>query len=711
MSTPFWQVWLGQTTNANPQGSGSDASVNSNVLKQTYINRFLDVSGTFTVRYDASINGNLYLGPNSRLGLGVTAPSFILDQSGTARMQSPNSASYTSSPHASQGNHGLVLTSTKATGGSAYSMGLGIDFISGAGYITTGFNSSGTSATQPLILNATGGDVGIGYINPTAALFVVGNQTITGSVATGANDAAAYYGNTVASFLNSVTSSAGGVSNAATIEIGALNRNILVGTPPTGTVYKYALTTSVIANGSDFEIKGITVGANTGANGTPVSRLYISPAGNVGIGTTSPAYNLDVSGNNRITGNLYMPGSPSIFFANNETISISGLTIPTYGLSWQTDTAFNSGGPTGFITSYGGLKFQTNGATKMAINNAGNVGIGTTSPAQLLDIAVTSGAANIRLCSSASAGYITSSFNAGVNSYVGIHSGANTTAALGTPQFVVSNNNYCGIGTTTPSYPLHITITGGGASGSGGYANNGGSGNSGTWGLGNMQIFLTGSIRIGDAVAYASDNRIKTNIIDIDESTIFTELIKFKPKTFTYKDTVKKGTNKIYGFIAQDVEAILPENITHCEEIIPNIYELADVNANIITLRTKSTSEFTPDPSGNPIEIKCYDGSNKEILCKIMRIIDDKRFEIDNLITESVTFVYGQKIKDFKNINKDDIYTLTTAAVKVLIPMVQTQQNQIQDLQTENAGLKSKNNELEVRLASLEARLSAAGIP
>lgn len=417
MSTPFWQVWLGQTTNSNPQGSGSDASVNSNVLKQTYINRFLDVSGTFTVRYDASINGNLYLGPNSRLGLGLTAPAYILDQSGTARMQSPNSASYTSSPHTNQGNHGLVLTSTKASPGTAYSMGLGIDFSSGAGYITTGFiNSSGTPTAQPLILNATGGDVGIGYKNPTAGLFVVGNQTVTGSATLGTYDAPAFYGNTVASFLNSVTaSSPNGVSNAATIELGALNRNVKTA-PSAGTVYKYALTTSVNnSTGCDFEIKGITTGANEGLDGTAVSRLYISPAGNVGIGTTSPTYKLDIRGTDTANGTLYVGGNaitssangvPSFsactIIANGTAGTICNSTAGNGGLDeFQSRSPFNICDP-GYSTYGIGLNmgiFRNTGdayiqcqAGNTGPRNiclqtyAGRVGIGTTSPAYLLDV-------------------------------------------------------------------------------------------------------------------------------------------------------------------------------------------------------------------------------------------------------------------------------------------------------------------------------------
>jgi hypothetical protein len=66
----FWPIWLGSSPNNNPAGSGQDASTNSNVLRQTYINGFLDVSSTSTFRYDVSINGNLFIAPNKKTYFG-----------------------------------------------------------------------------------------------------------------------------------------------------------------------------------------------------------------------------------------------------------------------------------------------------------------------------------------------------------------------------------------------------------------------------------------------------------------------------------------------------------------------------------------------------------------------------------------------------------------------------------------------------------------
>ena len=70
-----------------------------------------------------------------------------------------------------------------------------------------------------------------------------------------------------------------------------------------------------------------------------------------------------------------------------DTATIDTLTIPNYGITWQTNTSFEAGTPTGFISGYGGLRFQTLGQTRFAIKSTGNVGIGTTTPQFTLDVA------------------------------------------------------------------------------------------------------------------------------------------------------------------------------------------------------------------------------------------------------------------------------------------------------------------------------------
>jgi len=831
MSNAFWQVWLGQSANSNPAGSGADASINSNVLKQSYVNRFLDVSGTLTVRYDASINGNLSVGPLAKFGLGIVAPVYTLDQSGTHRIQCPVAGSATTTPDANPGNNGLVFTSTKASGGTNFSMGLGIDFSTGNGYINTGYNSGGSSA-QPLILQATGGDVGIGSATPTAALTVVGNQNITGTI-TGPGgstyNAGAFYtgGNTVASFLNAVTINSG-VTNAAVIELGSLNRDIL-STATANVTYKYALAYHTNSTGGDFEIKAITSGATYASNGTPASRLYITAAGNIGIGKTNPQYNLDVNGSAR--------------FVNNVTVTTAGES----GLTLQ-DTTTATSGYARFLSTNGSTYIQSGQAatsgsaapiyfTSMFNNNiwmtlsaTGYLGIGTTSPSGQLHvfrgsagtIATLAGNGgggnqyNLDLCSyinpsgtptnrisviddGAFSGHITfSSKTTGSenntmnewmriksNGYVGIGTtnptnflqiacnsstagsnppdgGANHGIVITSPKTgstpysmglgvdyaagygyinCAGNNAYqplclqargggnVGIGTTNPSYTLDVAgngrFTAGlkvqgslaenlstygapasyiNSGGGGSWASSpGGYGGSGIWG-----IWCQSRLACSEVWAN-SDRRIKTTITDIDGTESLTLLRQFQPKTYKYIDFVGCGPRTQYGFIAQEIQPFFPDGLNNVSDsFIPNIYEnTKQCDKTTIVLNNKTTDLFGADsngldPSGNPVKLLLFGDNNNRFETTITSILDEKTFTIKDSVDSTILFVYGTEVSDFHHINYQHINTISFSALKEIDVIVQTQQSQIQKLESENVDLKS-------RLASIEARLISAG--
>jgi hypothetical protein len=176
----------------------------------------------------------------------------------------------------------------------------------------------------------------------------VGNQNITGTI-TGAggsgNNAGAFYtgGNTVASFVNAVTINSG-VTNAAVVEIGSLNRDILSSVAANVT-YKYALAYHTNTTGGDFEIKAITSGASYNLDGTPVSRMYITASGNIGMGTIRPQYNLDVSGTGRFTsdvsinGNLIIGGALSV--QQMQSKNVINTTTTNYQLIVSEDLSLN----------------------------------------------------------------------------------------------------------------------------------------------------------------------------------------------------------------------------------------------------------------------------------------------------------------------------------------------------------------------------------
>jgi hypothetical protein len=124
-------------------------------------------------------------------------------------------------------------------------------------------------------------------------------------------------------------------------------------------------------------------------------KMRLTSSGNLGIGTTSPAYTLEVNGTARFstgitTGTLnsndiFLNQGKSIFsFSNTDKFVHNNNTVGHYSLSWPSDSA--TGGNFAYLSSFYGIKFFTGGQNRLLINRDGNVGIGTTSPAYTLHV-------------------------------------------------------------------------------------------------------------------------------------------------------------------------------------------------------------------------------------------------------------------------------------------------------------------------------------
>jgi hypothetical protein len=210
-------------------------------------------------------------------------------------------------------------------------------------------------------------------------------------------------------------------------------------------------------------------------------------------------------------------------------------------------------------------------------------------------------------------------------------------------------------------------------------------------------ILCNGNIAASNSATF-SDRRIKTNIQPITAFIALDTIRRIQPKQFTYKDTFMHGNNIQYGFIAQDICPIVPSIVENMQKFIPNIYEIAKVSANIITLQHASTNQIIMDHSNNiPVLIKTYDQNNNETISILVEILNDKQFTVFHALNDSTVFVYGQEINDFLTIDKDAIFTLSISALKhmdqelqetnkkvsLLESKVEWQEKQIKQIMTE----------------------------
>ncbi|MCX6746653.1 MAG: hypothetical protein NTU63_00790, partial [Candidatus Pacearchaeota archaeon] len=212
-----------------------------------------------------------------------------------------------------------------------------------------------------------------------------------------------------------------------------------------GTMYNY--TVGLIAN---MSISQSTSGVNYwGSNGSNIYNLTAY----IGIGTSSPAYNLHVNG-------TFASGTAPFFVLTNTGRVLGNLIFNN--MTNDSDSGIVRGRGTGGLDF---LYFGGGWFTGMTLDNAGKVGIGTTGPGELLHIYNTNASlnalSNIALetaggGSKALIGAIANSVSAG-DRKTSLYFSTYDQATGGTAERVrIDNLGNVGIGNSTPTAKLHV---------------------------------------------------------------------------------------------------------------------------------------------------------------------------------------------------------------------------------------------------------------
>ncbi|MBJ7536458.1 tail fiber domain-containing protein [Marinomonas transparens] len=415
---------------------------------------------------------------------------------------------------------------------------------------------------------------------------------------------------------------------------------------------------------------------NAGGNATVGGTTTLNNGVTVTGGATS-LKNTTVNGALNVTdaadfsGNVTVKGTTSLI--GNTTVS--GITTLTQGATVN-----------GIVTVNGDL------------NATGRLGIGITTPFSQLHIS--NGATAPTPTGNMTEGLVVSNGIGGAA--INIGAGWIESAYVNNAQVPVSlslnpKGGYVGIGTSSPLAPLHVmggvapTVTTGGVYFDSTQANLHGYG-----ATCENSIIAEHSIQALRFVA-ASDQRIKSNPLASHSTNDLKTLLQLRITDYQYLDKVKYGNKMSKGLIAQEVERLFPQAISHKTDFIPNIYAAAN---SIEVNEAKKQLTCTLDKAHGLIIgdlVKLITETNTELQKDVIEIIDEKTFIVKNWNEKAEKiFVFGQQVDDFHTVDYQQVSMLGISAIQALHQEVQALKNENQSLKEQlQTEMKSLRGELE----------------
>jgi hypothetical protein len=142
-------------------------------------------------------------------------------------------------------------------------------------------------------------------------------------------------------------------------------------------------------------------------------------------------------------------------------------------------------------------------------------------------------------------------------------------------------------------------------------------------------LFVNSYIRSFGHVSF-SDRRMKSNIVDINDTYALDQLRGLKPKYYNYVDTKAKGDESVIGFIAQEVNEVVPRAVSIVDGEIPNIY----THANITSNNTVTFTDFNTSNLESNATIIVYDRGTVRKELEIAEIVDEHTIRFTDDISD-----------------------------------------------------------------------------
>lgn len=218
-----------------------------------------------------------------------------------------------------------------------------------------------------------------------------------------------------------------------------------------------------------LKVPGIDGYSLDAADGSPLDALYVDNVGNVGIGTTTPAARVHVSGAQegvRLSGNTAGTGSQAFLTFYDS----AGVRTGWAGDGSGSDTAVFLASETSDVV------LSTAAARVVNVKPNGNVGIGTTTPTRALEIHASQGTLNLTTDANTNGSVLELRNNTASPAYFGaVNFLTSSGSAIGQiacagdnslrfansqERMRITSNGNVGIGTAAPAKSLHIAASG-----------------------------------------------------------------------------------------------------------------------------------------------------------------------------------------------------------------------------------------------------------
>jgi hypothetical protein len=439
--------------------------------------------------------------------------------------------------------------------------------------------------------------------------------------------------------------------------------------------------------------------------------MFMSPAGNVGIGADNPVNKLQLGGN------LHMDGN--IIYLRKNADDYADL------IKWNSSTdRVDIAGWNGVMLGY------TNNNNKNIIpiltaTNAGTVGIGTTAPEAKLHVvgniftsiketnnsndihnATYRGSTKIGMLSGEFTGMEleTRAHKCGNGGIIKFYTwGCNTDYSREVMR--IDERGWIGIGTNNPACPLEVKgfenyDLGGGfyfmfkdacrQAGGGSHVNS-------------ITIRASNGIQTGSGFYCTSDKRIKKNIVTSDNTTDLEKVNSLRIVDFQYKDFVTYGTKNNKGLIAQEVEKVFPQSVTKEADFIPNIYAIPDnvvQDKDGLTITMKEPHNLI---TGDIVRFITDRSENKDAS---VIVLNDKTFRVNAQdIPASQLFVYGKKVDDYRVVEYQQVFAMGISAIQQLSKEIDALKQENETLKEQHVVSKSQLKQDRTEIAGMESRL------